>query len=82
MDILLTLNNTVKRFLLYHTVNSISTIPPVVNSKEKKTDSLFTGMLLNVNITCGYTVQFPTKKFGVKNSGLHVLHANTCKTET
>ena len=56
MDILFTVSNTVKLFLFYNTVNSISTVPPVVNNKEKKTDLLFTGMLLNVNITCGHTV--------------------------
>ena len=58
-------------FLFYHTVNSISTVSPVVNTKGQKNDLLFTGMLLNVN-------KFPTKKFWVKNDG---LHANTCKTE-
>ena len=73
-------NKTVKLFLFYHTVNSISTVPPVVNNKGKKTDMLFTGMLLNVNITCGHTV--PNQEILCKNSGLHVLHANTCKTET
>ena len=56
MDILFTVSNTVKLFLFYHTVNIISTVPPVVNNKGKKTDLLFTGMLLNVNITCGHTV--------------------------
>ena len=56
MDILFTVSNTVKLFLFYHTVNSISTVPPVVNNKGTKTDLLFTGMLLNVNITCGHTV--------------------------
>lgn len=43
----------------------VSTVPPVVNSKgKKKTDLLFTGMLLNVNITVD--IQLPTKKFSVK----------------
>ena len=36
MDILFTVSNTVKLFLFYHIVNSISTVPPVVNSKGKK----------------------------------------------
>ena len=36
MDILFTVSNTVKLFLFYHTVNSISTVPPVVNNKGTK----------------------------------------------
>lgn len=36
MDILFTVSNTVKLFLFYHIVNSISTVPPVVNSKGKQ----------------------------------------------
>ena len=47
------------------------------NSKGKKTDLLFTEMLLNVNITCGHTV--PNQEIECKNGGLHVLHV---KTET
>ena len=79
MDILFTVSNTVKRFLFYHIVNSTvnTTVPPVVNSKGKKTDLLFTEMLLNVNITCGHTV--PNQDIECKNGGLHVLHV---KTET
>ncbi len=38
----------------------------LLNSKEKKTYLLFTGMLLNVNITVHVDIQFPTKKFSVK----------------
>jgi len=33
---------------------------------EKKTDLLFTGMPMNVNITVHVDIQFPTKKFSVK----------------
>ena len=57
-------NKTVKLFLFYHTVNSISTVPPVVNNKGKKTDlfllECFWMWTLHVDI------QFPTKKFSVK----------------
>lgn len=41
MDILFTVSNTVKLFLFYHIVNSISTVPPVVNSKGKKNGFAF-----------------------------------------
>lgn len=41
----------------------VSTVPPVVNSKETKTCLLFTGMLLNVNITVHVDIQLPTKTF-------------------
>ncbi len=44
----------------------VSTVLPVVNSKGKKTYLLFTGMLLNVNITVHVDIQFPTKTFSVK----------------
>ena len=61
MDILFTVSNTVKLVLFYHTVNSISTVPPVVNNKGKKTDLLFTGMLLNEWIQCMFCMQIPVK---------------------
>ena len=62
MDILFTVSNTVKLFLFYHTVNSISTVSPVVNNKGKKNDLLFTGMLLNVNSVKVTVVHFMDRK--------------------
>ena len=65
MDILFTASNTVKLFLFYHTVNSISTVPPVVNNKGRKKLICF---LLECfwMWTLHVDIQFPTKKFSVK----------------
>ncbi len=60
----------------------VSTVPPVVNSKGKKNLFAFYWNAFECEhyCTCGHTV--PNQEMYCQNGGLHVLHANTCKTET
>ena len=62
MDVLFTVNNTVKLFLFYHIVNSISTVPPVVNSKTLHVDMQFPTKTFSVKtVDCMFYMQIPVK---------------------